>query len=151
VVTAKTKVGDGEYALTNLTNSLGFLTRVIQVQINERIRSAGVLQVTPATYSTLRVLQANPGIRQVHAARILVVQESNMANLIKDLIAQGLVERREDESKRTGLWITALGEEELERSSSADDLERVYAKALSDKEYRSLLRMLDRIYQAGLS
>ena len=149
-MTVKTFVGDTEYALASLTSSLGFLTRVIQVQINERIRTAGALQVTPAILSTLRLVQANPGIRQVHAARVLVIQESNMANLIKDLIAQGFVERREDESKRIGLCITAKGEEELERCASADDLERVYAKVLSDKEYRQLLKLLDRVYRTSL-
>lgn len=146
----KTLVGDVEYDLTALTTSLGFLTRVVQVQINERIRTAGALQVTPAIFSTLRLLQANPGIRQVHAARILVIQESNMANLVKELITQGFIERREDEGKRIGLWITAKGEEELVRSASADNLERVYANAFTDREYRQLLKLLDRIYRNSL-
>src|SRR3546814_19225308 len=101
----KTLVGDVEYELTSLTTSLGFLTRVVQVQINERIRIAGALQVTPAIFSTLRLLEANPGIRQVHAARILVIQESNMANLVKDLIAQGL----RSEERRVGKECVSTG------------------------------------------
>ncbi len=150
-MTDKTAVGEGEYELTPLTNSLGFLTRVVQVQINERIRAEGGLPVSFAVLSALRLFQANPGIRQVHAARILLVQESNMANLVKDLLGQGLVERREDDSKRTGLWLTALGKEELKRCAWADDLDRVYASALSDKEYRQLRELLHRVYRASLA
>lgn len=148
---SKTRIGEVEYDLTPLTKSLGFLTRVVQVQINERIRAGGGLHVSPAVFSVLRLLQANPGIRQVHAARILLIQESNMANLIKDLIAQALVERREEEGKRFGLWITADGEAELERCAWADDLDRVYADALSDREYHALRQLLDRVYQAALA
>lgn len=147
----KTQVGEGEYDLSLLTKSLGFLTRVVQVQINERIRAEGGLPVSFAVLSALRLLHANPGIRQVHAARILNVQESNMANLVKDLINQGLIERREDEGKRTGLWITPQGEEKLERCAWADDLDRVYASALSDKEYRQLRELLHRVYRASLA
>ncbi|WP_313805575.1 MarR family winged helix-turn-helix transcriptional regulator [Sphingobium sp.] len=148
---AKTLVGDVEYALEPLTKSLGFLTRVVQVQINERVRAAGGLHVSPAVFSTLRLIQANPGIRQVHAARILLIQESNMANLVKDLIAQGLIERREEEGKRIGLWITDKGEEEVEHGNQSDELDRSYANALSDKEYQRLLQLLDRAYRAALA
>jgi len=146
----KTSAGEVEYELSPLTKSLGFMTRVMQVQINERIRVSGGLHISPAVFSTLRLLQANPGIRQVHAARILMIQESNMANLIKDLVSQGLVERREESGRRPGLWISADGERELEQAEWADVIDRDYANVLSDKEYRQLLQLLDRIYRASL-
>ncbi|HKY81455.1 MAG TPA: MarR family winged helix-turn-helix transcriptional regulator [Sphingobium sp.] len=151
MIAIKTLVGEVEYALAPVTKSLGFLTRVVQVQINERLRGAGGLSVSPAVFSALRLVHGNPGIRQGHAARILQIQESNMANMIKDLVAQGWIERREEPGKRIGLWITGKGEEEVEQGAWADDLDRAYAAALSDKEYKQLLYLLDRVYRSSLA
>lgn len=147
----KTLVCDAEYSLGALTKSLGFLTRVVQVQINERIRTSGGLPISLAAFSLLRLIQSNPGIRQVHAARILMIQESNMASLTKDMLIRGLVERREGSGKRNGLWITADGESELEANTWTDTLDRTYAATLTDKEYRTLLQLLDRVYRTSLT
>ena len=143
-------LGGKEYALGPLTESLGFLTRAVNVQINERIRASGRLAISPAVFSMLQLLQVNPGIRQVDAARLLVIQESNMANLVKDLVAKGLVERRGETPKRVGLWITAAGEQELARSFVDLVGDRIYSSVLSDAEYGQLLQLLNRVYRAAL-
>ena len=118
--TKRALVGGKEYALKPLTDSLGFLTRVVQIQINDRIRASGALGMSPATLCALRLVEANPGIRQVDAARILLIHESNMATLIKDLIAQGLIKRRgKNGGKRGGLSITAHGRRQVEQAASA--------------------------------
>lgn len=144
-------VGGTEYALGPLTDSLGFLTRVIQLQINDRLRLSGGIGVSLATLCLLELLQANPGIPQAHAARILLIQESNMANLVKELTARGFVERRREEGARGGLWITEEGEREVARWSWAAGIDRSYASVLSDKEYRQLLQLLNRVYRASLA
>lgn len=148
---SRATVGECEYALGPLTGSLGFLTRVIQVQIADRLRANGGLGMSPAVYTTLRLVDANPGIRQVHAARILLIQESNMANLTKDLIERGVIERRGDDTgKRGGLWITDKGREELSKGSLAETVDRSHAAVLSDKEYKELVGLLNRVYRASL-
>lgn len=150
-MTVQLRIGETEYALGAIADSLGFLTRVIHVQINDRLRATGLLNISPATLSLLRLLQANPGIRQSHAARILMIQESNMANAIKDLIGRGLIERRGEGRARSGLWITEQGEHEVAKCSAVDALDRSYAAVLSDAEHRQLLRLLNRVYRAALS
>lgn len=145
-------VSGTEYALSPLTDSIGFLTRVVQIQINDRIRASGMLGVSPAVFSVLRLLETNAGIRQVDAARILLIQESNMANLVKELIAQNLVERRgKNGSKRGGLWITSAGRRQLEQRGAAEATDRSYAASLSNKEYRQLIALLRRLYLASLA
>lgn len=147
----KAVIGEAEYALAPLTESLGFLTRVVQVQINERIRAGGGVHVSLAVFSALRLFQANPGIRQTHAARILLIQESNMASLVKDLLEQGLIERRGDAGRRGGLWITAKGEGEIAQGAWTDKIDRSYTRVLSDQEYRQLVQLLNRVYRASLA
>lgn len=147
----KAMAGGSEYALGPLRSSLGFLTRVIQVQINERLRAKGGMEISPATLSLLQLLQANTGIRQVDAARLLLIQESNMANLVKTLISRGLIERRRETGGRGGLWITEEGERLVAQWSWAATIDRSCASVLSDAEYQQLMHLLNRIYQASLA
>lgn len=143
-------LGGSEYALGPLTDSLGFLTRVVQVQISDRVRASGGMEISPATLSLLRLIKANPGIRQAHAARILVIQESNMANLTKEVMERGLVERRAEARRRGGLWITKEGEREIRKCTAAFSIDRSYAGVLTDTEYRQLVQLLNRVYRSSL-
>lgn len=142
--------GKAEYWVDALTRSLGFLTRVIHIQIGDRIRANRSLVASPATLAFLHLVDANPGIRQVHAARILLIHESNMAMLVKNLVAEGLIERREGTGKRSGLWIAAKGADMVAQSAAADVISREHAECLSDEEYQQLVALLDRVYRASL-
>lgn len=145
----RSAAGGKKYALAPLTDSLGFLTRAVQVQINDRVRASSGLDVSPARLSALRFIEANPGIRQVEVARFLLIQESNMANLVKDLLAQGLVKRRGN--KRAGLWVTGEGRRQVEQAAAVLSIDRSCAAVLSDREYKQLVRLLNRVYQASLA
>lgn len=138
-----------DHDLGPLTASLGFLTRVIQVQINEIVRNAGVFSLSPAKMALLKLVAVNPGIRQVDTARLMVVQESNMANLVKDLIDRGLLTRTR-EGGRMGLRVTDAGEAEIDRMKLEDVVDRQYAQALSDDEYTLLRELLTRLYRSAL-
>ena len=134
-------------AIGKLTRSLGFLTRVVHIQINDRLRAQGGLAASPATLAMLTLVHENPGIRQAHAARFLLIHDSNMAMLVKNLVAQGLIERRGSTGKRSGLWITEKGAELVAGTSPVEGLVRAYAGSLSDQEYRQLIALLERLYR----
>ena len=142
--------GKKEYSTGTLATSLGFLTRVVYVQIGDRLRAHGGLTVGPATLSFLHIVDVNPGIRQAHAARILMIQESNMATLVKNSVAQGMIERGRGTGKRSGLWITAEGAKLVAQVTSANAINREYAEPLSEDEYQQLIALLNRVYQASL-
>ena len=143
--------GEREYALDSLSNSLGFLVRVVQLQIVERVRASGTLGISPGALAALRLIEANPGVRQMHVARLLLIQESNLANLIKKFMAQGLVERRSKSGgKRGGLWITDGCRRLIDEATFAETLDRAYASVLSDAEYAQLVSLLNRLYRAAL-
>lgn len=143
--------GGMDLTLDSLTDSLGFLTRVIHIQIVDRVRASHTLTVSPAVLALLRLVQSNPGIRQVQVAKILLIQESNLANLVKQLIAQELVERRSEAgARRGGLWLTDSGHRIIEDTAAAQGIDRAYATVLSDKEYQQVVRLLNRLYRAAL-
>ena len=143
-------VGEEEVVLDDLTGSLGFLTRAAYLQIGDLIRAQCTLAVSPPTLSTLALIRANPGIRQVQAARILLVRESNMAILVRELVGKGLVERRNAGGKRSGLWITEEGRKIVAQTGEATAISREYADVLSDAEYQQLVSLLARAYRARL-
>ena len=134
-------------ATGKLTRSLGFLTRVVHIQINDLIRAKGELTASPATLTMLSLVHENPGIRQAHAARFLLIHDSNMAILVKDLVSQGLVERRGSTGKRSGLWVTKMGADVLAQAAPVETLVRDFAASLSNEEYRQLIALLGRLYR----
>ena len=148
---AKASIGELEYSLAPLTGSLGFLTRVVFIQINNRARTEGAITISPAITALLRLVQANPGIRQVDAAKILLIQESNMANLIKELVAKGLIERKSAGGRRGGLFTTAEGEMLVQFNACSESINRDVAGVLSDKEYQQLVQLLNRVYRSHLA
>ena len=139
-----------EFILDDLTNSLGFLTRAAYLQIGDLIRDHGSFAVSPPTLSMLALVEANPGIRQMQAARLLLIRESNMVMLVRELVGNGLVERRGVGGKRSGLWITKEGTAILTQTAQAAGISREYADCLSDAEYQQLIALLARTYRARI-
>ena len=147
----KMAVGDREYALAPLVESLGFLARVVHVQITGRCRADDRLTMSLASYSLLHLVDANPGIYQAHAARILLIQEPNMVSLVKALVEKGCIERRGSEgSTRGGFWITETGRKQLKAMSALEAINRAYTSVLSDREHKQLVDLLKRVYCAAL-
>ena len=132
---------------------MGFLTRVVHIQIREFLRLNAELPISPGVYSALALLAANPGIRQVRVAQILAIQESNMATLVKQLSAAGLIERPQTTAgkRSSGLWLSDKGQTLLVKVKAAfNAVDRNYASALSTAEYADLTRLLSRLFQHTL-
>ena len=143
-------LNDVEYHLGGLGGSLGFLTRVVNIQINDYVRTKSDMLASPATLTFLTLVRENPGIRQNQAGRILLVHQPNIAALVKKLTEAGLLASPSKETKRSGLWITNKGVDLVAKSLSAVDLARECAESLSDKEYRQLVGLLCRVYRSRL-
>ena len=141
-----------DYSVNSLTSSAGFLFRAAYLQIRELLRTAERFEVKPAMFELLRITGENPGIRQAHAARLLLIQESNMATLVREAFKVGLIGRLDEEAKRRqGLWLSARGKDMLkEMMALADAVEEQYVTALTPAESGSLRVLLGRVYKAGL-
>jgi DNA-binding MarR family transcriptional regulator len=77
-------------------------------ELNQRL--AG-LQLRHTDVSLLLLIEANPGITQSDAGRILDVQRANMVPFIARLEAQNLISRRQVDGRSQGLSLTSDGEE----------------------------------------
>ncbi len=132
-----------------LTGHVGFLLRLAQQQVfDEFHRHFGQAGVTPARYSVLALLQANPDVQQGHLAEALRVKPSNMAVLLAEMEAQGLVDRRVDAANRRAnlLRLTAAGHalyDELTPAILA--MEQQVAHRLTPRQYATLVTLLARM------
>ncbi|WP_232318513.1 MarR family winged helix-turn-helix transcriptional regulator [Sphingomonas sp. TDK1] len=98
--------------------------------------------------AVLAIVQANPGINQGAAGRMLGIKRANMVALINDLVDKQLIERVVDSSDRRAfsLTLTQAGERAM-----ADAIARIQAherRMLSDmteEERGLLLDLLSRI------
>ena len=146
-------ISEVEYGITSLTSSLGFLLHATYLQLRDLLRLSSEFGLKPSMFELMRITRENPGIRQAHASRILLLQESNTTTLVRELQNLGLMERaKPGKKKRPGLWLTALGEARfVEITKIAQGIEREHTASLPDSEADKLRVLLSTIYRDGLS
>lgn len=146
-------IGKDKYDVTTLAASLGFLTRIVNLQIRELIRSSRPLLTSPTVYSALTLIEANPGIKQVRIAILLGIQESNLATLIREMTAENLIEESAGGRSRRSVGVT-LSEKGLQFLAKVKggytSIDSEYANTLSRTEYKQLTALLARLYETHL-
>jgi len=99
---------------------IGFQLRRAQLQaFQELIERLGMVDLRPAQFALLSVLDSNPGINQTVAARILAIKRTNFVTLMDGLERRGLAERRVSIRDRRGrpLHLTPKGAELLREAA----------------------------------
>ena len=100
-------------ALGELSNSMGFLLRMAQVQVFDFFfEDLGQVGLRPGEFSVLWVLHLNPGVRQGLLAQRLRIKRAHMTKMIRDFEQRGLVERRTPEQDRRAVELRLTGEGE---------------------------------------
>jgi DNA-binding MarR family transcriptional regulator len=131
----------------------GFLLRLSQLRVYDAFHAElGRANITPARYSLLAVLHDNPGSRPGQIADALRVKHSNMAALLTQMEAEGLIQRLPDPAERRAslVRLTDAGEALFaEVDPVAHALEARLVAVLPQDERTALLSQLARV--AGLS
>lgn len=132
-----------------LADSPSFLVRLAQLRaFDEFHRSFAGLGVTPAGFSVLALITANPGVRPGTIAEELRVKPSNVAALVNALVAAGLVQRTADRSelRASCLTVTRAGAKawrEMERTHREAEARFVEPLMPSERaQFVALLRKL---------
>src|SRR5918994_6421010 len=91
---------DSAAVASPLADSPSFLVRLAQLRAFDEFHQhfAG-LGVTPAGFTVLTLIVANPGVRPSAIAEELRVKPSNVAALVNALVAAGLAKRTPDASE----------------------------------------------------
>ena len=124
----------------------GYVVRRAQMwMIQDFRRVLKDLAITPAQFSVLRVVAANPGLSQVRVAQAVGIERARLVQMIDSLEAEGHVARSRSATDRRSheLHLTAGGAALLERAQGAVEAhDRNVAARIGAKDKEELLRIL---------
>jgi DNA-binding MarR family transcriptional regulator len=138
--------GGAEIDLSTLEQMVGFHVHMFDVAMYqsfyEQFAERGF---TPAIFSTLAVVQQNPGIRHGALADALRIQRPNLTSLINKLERVGYVSRRPSagDKRSVALYLTDRGERAVTKMRvTMLAFDREATAKLSARERKSLLGLL---------
>ena len=131
--------------LGELPSALGYALRRAQLAAFKNFKDTFKgLDITPAQYSVLIVIERNPGLKQNQISDALGIKRANFVLLLNTLEARGLAQRAPAVDRRSyALQITPNGKRLLNklRSLSAD-MEAKFSAPIGTEGRETLLRLL---------
>jgi DNA-binding MarR family transcriptional regulator len=133
----------------DLDEHFGYVLRRAQLAGFEAFhRATARLDITPARYTALTIVGANPGLTQSALGAALGTARSGAMMVVNWMEKRGLVERRHrpDDGRSWGLYLTPQGERklrELNRQVRANDA--AFAARLAPREQRTLKKLLGKL------
>lgn len=131
-----------------LDELIGYAVRRAQLCIYEDFAAAMDADgITPQRFSSLVIVENNPGISQTRLAEVMGIARSGVVAIIDGFEQQGLVERQASDDRRSySLTLTKAGTRQLKRYKEAvkahDDRISAALTAVEKKQLRALLRKL---------
>jgi DNA-binding MarR family transcriptional regulator len=125
---------------------VGYAVRRAQIwMLNDFRRALRDLDMTPAQFSVLHVIDANPGLSQARVAEALAIERARLVQMIDRLETMGLVQRKRSLTDRRShaLHLTKAGAHLIARAQGAfEEHERNVAERLGAKNKDELMRIL---------
>ncbi len=132
--------------LGDLDERLGYFVRRIQVWIfQDFIRRLAHLDISPAQFSVLVVIGANPGLSQAELGETLGIERARLVRLLHRLERRALTERRPSstDGRRHALQLTREGQKVLSKAKAlAAQHEAGLKEKLGAEPHRLLLDTL---------
>jgi DNA-binding MarR family transcriptional regulator len=129
-----------------LNRHLGYFIRRAQVWVfQDIIRSLKTLDISPAQYSVLLVIDTNPGLSQAELSRTLGIQRARMVRVLHRLDRRGLTRRLQssDDGRTNALRLTPKGQETLRRAQFlAEQHEARLSDRLGADSYKTMRNVL---------
>ena len=132
--------------LGGLDQFTGYVVRRAQVWIFQDFKRAlKELDMTPAQFSVMKIVAANPGIAQARVAEVLCIERARLVQMLDRLEAPRLIDRTRSATDRRShaLHLTAEGARMLERLEARIEAhERNVVARIGAKSKSDLLRLL---------
>lgn len=127
----------------------GYSIRRAQIAIYEELdRELAPLKITPPRFSSLVLIERNPGVLQSELARIIGVGRPAMVAIVDFLQAQGWLRREAHDGDRRAnhLVLTTKGRAHLERAKALLlELDERWTSRLTAAERATLTVLLDKV------
>ena len=133
-------------ALGGLDRFTGYVVRRAQVWMFQDFKRAlKELDITPAQFSIMKVVGANPGIAQARVAEVLSIERARLVQMLDRLEAAALIQRSRSATDRRShaLLLTVEGVRMLTRLEDRIKLhERNVVARIGERGKSELLRLL---------
>ena len=133
----------------DLDEHLGYVLRRAQLAGFEAFqRATAGVGITPARYTALTIVGANPGLTQSALGAALGTARSGAMMVTNWLEKRGLAERRSlpDDARAWGLHLTARGAAQLRKlNRRVRARDAAFAARLAPREQATLKRLLDKL------
>ena len=133
-------------ALGDLSQLLGYSIRRAQRWIfKEFSRQLAAFEISPAQFSVLCVIDANPGVNQLAVAQLLSIERAGLGRLVDHLEGRGLVRRTASAVNRRYyvLYLTETGTALLARlRPAAAESDKALAAKIGPRAYKELRQAL---------
>jgi DNA-binding MarR family transcriptional regulator len=140
---------NGALKMTPLSGYVGYALRRAQGVIFADFNHAlAELDLRPAQFAVLLMIDQNPGASQSSVSAALGIQKANFVALIADLEQRGLVRRRRShtDGRTYSLGLTPRGRAQLQRAAELQSVHEARVIAQIGREGREqLLALLDRL------
>lgn len=135
--------------LGGLADFVGYALRRAQIKVfDDFIRSLESVDLRPAQFSVLLIIDRNPGLKQSQVSAVLGIQRTNFVAMVDELERRGLARREPvpNDRRSYALVLTDAGRETLGRALALQARhERRIAEALGENGRETLLRLLGTI------
>ncbi len=114
----KARPGKEGLAIAELARHLGYFLRRLQVAVfKDFIRTLAPVNLRPAQYSVLILIETNPGRSQAAIGKALDIERARLARLLHELERRGLIERRpaSRDARSHALYLTGAGASAMAR------------------------------------
>lgn len=125
-----------------LNGHLGYFLRRLQVAVFKNfIRTLAPMDVRPAQYSVLLLIEANPGRSQAAIGQALDIERARLARLLHVLEGRRWIERRASagDGRSHSLFLTREGEKALARIKSLTARHEAWLTAFVGSKRRTIL------------
>jgi DNA-binding MarR family transcriptional regulator len=131
---------------SDLSHSLGYRIRRAQLWVFKDVsRRLAAFDISPAQFSVLSLIEANPGVNQLAIAQSLSIERAGLGRLVDHLERRGFVHRSASAINRRYyvLYLTETGTALLSRLRPAiAESEKALAEKIGARAFRELQRAL---------
>lgn len=133
-------------ALGALSQSLGYRIRRAQLWVFREVsQRLAPFDISPAQFSVLSVIDANPGVNQLAIAQVLSIERAGLGRLVDHLERRGLLTRAASSIHRRYyvLYLTSEGTDLLSRlKPMIAESEKSLLKKIGSRAYKQFQRTL---------
>jgi DNA-binding MarR family transcriptional regulator len=137
--------------LGSLPASIGYMLRRASLAVNHDLASrAAAIDMRPAQFAVLTIIDRNPGLRQTQVAEALQIKKTNFVALLDALEARGLVRRERVAADRRAyaLQLTPQGRDILATMRQIEAAHEAELRQSIGAEHAALfMRLLARLAQ----